>query len=57
MTHVWIEILLLSRLAREPAQDRLDALRAVIPGHPLVSPRDPEVGKRADNVPARCRPG
>ena len=33
----------------DPAQDRLGTFQVIAPGHPLVPPRDPEVGQRADD--------
>ena len=41
----------------DPAQDRLGTFQVITPGHPLVPPRDPEVGQRADKVTAGCRRG
>ena len=41
----------------DPAQDRLGPLQVIAPGHPLVPPRDPEVGQRAGQVTAAGRPG
>src|SRR5215211_6129537 len=41
----------------DPAQDRLGTFQVITPGHPLVPPRDPEVGQRTDKVMARCPPG
>jgi len=41
----------------DPAQDRLSALQVITPGHPLIPPRDPEVGQRASKVTARSSAG
>jgi NAD(P)-dependent dehydrogenase (short-subunit alcohol dehydrogenase family) len=37
----------------DPAQDRLGTLQVITPGHPLIPPRDPEVGQRAGKVTPR----
>src|SRR5258707_4517253 len=36
----------------DPAQDRLGTAHVITPGHPLIPPRDPEVGQPADMVTA-----
>src|SRR5215475_3458451 len=39
----------------DPAQDRLATSHVIPKGHPLIPPRDPEVGQRADVVTASSR--
>jgi hypothetical protein len=41
------------RALLDPAQDRLATFQAITPGHPLIPPRDPEIGQRADKVTTR----
>src|SRR5215470_18807309 len=39
----------------DPAQDWLGTAHVITPGHPLIPPRDPEVGQRTDIVTASSR--